>query len=220
MTIASFSPTKNRFYVRRFDHEEARRLRSEGATIRELADRYGVTQAAIHRATTPGAMERDLEAGRRHRASTCEECGGYAMKITGGKAQHNVDGRILCVTCRGRNRRERYRFDADGALIAVRCTSLDCANGERWQPPQNFPKGRPAQDLRDGGIHNCCRSCQTRMRQAFRERRKIPCVQCGKPRLPAGEKGPRQQDTGLCLACYRKSATCRDNLDRGRRARG
>jgi uncharacterized protein (DUF433 family) len=49
---------------RKFDHAEALELRSAGATLGELADRYGVSHQAVHQATDQRARARAL--ARRH----------------------------------------------------------------------------------------------------------------------------------------------------------
>lgn len=51
--------------ARKFDHDEALELRNAGATLGELADRYGVTHQAVHFATDQRARARALAA--RHR---------------------------------------------------------------------------------------------------------------------------------------------------------
>lgn len=49
MGLVTHSEKRNRTYQRKFDHEEAVRLRKEGATYTELAERYGVTPMTVRR---------------------------------------------------------------------------------------------------------------------------------------------------------------------------
>lgn len=192
---------------RRFDHDAARARYAAGERICDLAAEFGVTGPAVSRVVTPGAIDRGLESSRRWRTGVCEDCGGPAMRIVGSK--RNLDGRVLCRTCRAKTRRERLRFNNAGELAAVRCSALDCANGERWQPPGNFAAGSRFKDVRPNGIRGRCRACVTRERQLYREKHKIPCVRCGEPCLPANERGGRRNPTGLCRRCCAKNLSAR-----------
>lgn len=203
--IRVWHPTKKRWYTRKFDHDEARARHAAGETIGDLAREYGVDYHAVWQVVTPGAQAAVLANNKRWRTTTCDICGGPAMRNIAGKKEHNPDGRVLCLRCRANEKRERLLFNDAGELVAVRCSNLDCANGERWQPPDRFTRGHRHREVREGGIHTQCRACQTRSRQRWRERRKVPCVNCGKPRL--GDETRRRRDTGLCLACYRASIT-------------
>lgn len=166
--------------LRKFDHDNARRRRAAGETVAALAAEYGVTQSAIRLALTPERNPHRRVVQKAWQTTTCEDCGGPALKLAAGKAKHNTDGLTICRGCRSKRRRERVRFDDSGTLVAVRCANLDCANGDRWQPPENFPGGSRFKDVREGGIHNACRACGTRQRRKYREARKIPCSHgCG-----------------------------------------
>lgn len=191
----------SRVYVRRFDHDEARKKVADGVPIAELAAEYGVTTSAVYQAVTPGEYERRRAYSRKWRTGTCESCGGPAMRLVQGKAEKCPDGRVLCHKCRSGERRKRLRFGDNGRLISVRCNNLDCANGERWQPPGVFSRGTQFPDVREGGIHGSCRACLTRARQRYREARKVPCATCGKPCLPTNEGGGQ---TPRCRACFHK----------------
>lgn len=203
------SSLRSRTYERRFDYDEAWRRYQAGERVADLAAEYGVTKHAVWRALSllrdPVKRSAMREANRRWRTGVCEDCGGPAMRLVGGKAAHNHDGRVLCITCRSIERSESLRFDDHGNLTAVRCNTRDCANGEPWQRPENFGRGRRFKAMRDGGFHQQCRACLTRARQDYRERHKVPCTNCGKPTLPASEKGKRGRDTGLCITCWHKS---------------
>lgn len=163
-----------RVYVRKFDHDEAVRRVTAGESMREIAQDYGVSHGAIYlavkRLTDPGFAKAENARVKRSRTVVCEVCGGPACALIKAKLVSNPDGRVLCGRCRGVEKRERLRFDEDGKLIAVRCNMRDCANGERWQPPYEFPGGVTYRDVRANGIHSVCRACNTRMRRRSRER--------------------------------------------------
>lgn len=218
MTVAQqvYHPGKNRIYERRFDYGAARARRAAGESLESIAADLGVSRTAVSRATNPRVRERMDTTARKWRTGTCEECGGPAMRIVTGKKQHNRDGRILCLQCRAKTRRERLRFDDKGTLVAVRCATVDCANGERWQPPENFPKGVPFKDVRPGGIHGMCRACNTRTRQRYREAHKVPCETCGAPCLPPSEKGRAGADRAMCRPCFESRAREREVVSAAR----
>jgi hypothetical protein len=169
MSLTNYVAERNRVYVRTFDHEEAIRRREAGESVADLAAEYGVTANAIYLATNPAWRQKQVDYHREWRTGSCEECGGPAMRLVGGKKQHNKDGRTLCFRCRSDAKRERLRFDELGALAAVRCVHEDCANGQRWQSPDNFTRGPRHREVREGGIHSQCRSCQTRAKKRYRE---------------------------------------------------
>lgn len=156
-----------RVYQRLFDHEEAMRRYQAGETPAALAREYGVSDVAVRRVVVPGVRERMYAANRRYWQATCAVCGG---KVVSNPSRERTDGRVLCRQCSNAERRERLRFNEHGILVAVRCSMLDCANGERWQPPANFPHGPRHHDVRPGGIHGQCRACNTRSRREYRKR--------------------------------------------------
>ena len=170
-----------RVYERKFDHDEARRRRAEGKTYRELAAEFGVSETAVLRVCNPAAEAKMVISTRRSLMVPCEVCGSECVRATAAmKARHSPDGRSLCARCRGREKRQRLLFDDAGTLIAVRCSMRECANGERWQTPDHFPKGEYFSDVRPGGIHGICRSCNRAMRRKYRDRNKVPCSHgCG-----------------------------------------
>ena len=196
-----------RTYVRKFDHDEAAARHAAGETLAALASEYGVTPQGVERAIAhldPTKWAASLEYSRQWRTGTCEVCNGPAMRLVGTqRIEKNPDGRTLCAKCRGIEKRERLRFDNAGVLRSVRCSALDCANGERWQPPENFGRGTKFRDVRDGGFHTHCRACLTRDRQNYRNRHKVPCATCGAPALPPSEKRTNGAPFPRCLTCYR-----------------
>lgn len=126
--------------------------------------------------------------------------------VRGGRARVEARQGATTVACdlpflRGEGRR-RFRYDEFGQVAAVYCRTC-----KTFKYPEAFGAGVKFKDVRPQGFHESCRVCLTKLRQDYRERHKVPCDRCGKPRLPAGEKGSRKNDSGLCKACYVKSIT-------------
>lgn len=204
------------FAQRKFDHDEARRRYAAGESMGALASEFGVSRNAVFRvvnARYAESQKRAREAYYERNRVPCEGCGKPCLAVhVGGKKVHNPDGRALCVRCRADEHLERIRFDDNAEIVAVRCNMLDCANGERWQPPENFARGTAHRNLRDGGIHSQCRACLTRARREYRHARRVPCVGCGTlvdHEHPRGDKPPE------CRTC----ANRRTGHERSRQAK-
>lgn len=175
-----------RVYERKFDWDEARRLRALGWTLKRIAEKYGVSHAAVRRVVDPRAAAQMAMASTEYkRSGTCPDCG----------------TRTSFVACRGGSSRCP---DCSAALrtTTVRPTELQCVICRAWLPDSSFPASRTARMEHRRYRHRQCSRCGAKARQAYRERQKIPCVGCGAPCLPASEKGPNGKDTGLCAACY------------------
>lgn len=157
---------------RRFDHDEARRLRAAGVRVAVIAEAMGVSPFSIYRATDDKIIERERAAQRTKFIVECENCGEDCWSADHPSKRLGHDGRSLCARCRNDEKIESLRFDpATAELIAVRCGIIGCANGERWQPPENFTRGiRTYGGLIPDGIHGQCRACQTRARREYRAR--------------------------------------------------
>jgi len=174
---------------RRFDYEEARRLyETSGLTQREVGLLFGVSETAIFWAVHPEALQK---ARRREsewtRGGRCPDCGGPSTRHS--KAQSR-----RCRKCTDARRATSVR--ADG--------TLRCGNCREWKPSEAFPFSRSKNKAR-GGRSLQCRACQTILRQAYRERHKVPCRNCGRPRLASNETGARYRglnETGLCRKCF------------------
>lgn len=182
-------------HVRKFDHEEAVRRHAAGESYSQLAREYGVTppavEQAVKRATDPTRRKRDNAYNRdwQRRAykdgGSCIDCGAAIWKSRGSGAP-----RLRCRAC-----------NAVKAAVSVRLRTLRCSECQEWKPDEAFPHGRnhKLRRLR----HSVCRGCQAVARQRSRDRRKVPCVRCGKPRLNRLDVNPRSsRDTGLCGECY------------------
>lgn len=157
---------------RTFDWDEARARYKRGETLKQIADSYGVSDSAVWRMLKPERLARDRAAAAKWNEKfrvSCETCGDPCLSVEHpAKAPHNPDGRTLCARCRGDEKTERFLFNERGSLVSVRCVMLDCANGERWQSPDNFPRGSRSRHIREGGIHGQCRACLTRARREYR----------------------------------------------------
>lgn len=175
---------------RKFDHDEARRLRAEGLFYREIAERFGVSTQAVLRACDPRVRARmDMASAERHRRNR-KPCKGGC-------------GRLVWMHMTGRNP-TGYCIQCLDTSTSVRETTLRCSECGEWKPDAEF--GWAGRNKARRFRHAYCKPCQAPTRQAYRERHKIPCVKCGKPRLPANEKHkPGVKDTGLCLACYQET---------------
>lgn len=159
---------------RKFDHDDARRRYAAGEGPTALAREYGVSVNAVRYVVNDNDAANSRKQSAHYYARhtvPCEVCSTPTLDLgITSKRIHNRDGRILCARCRADAKRERLLFDDNGRLVAVRCTSADCANGERWQSPDNFTRGQRHREVRDGGIHGLCRACQTRARRDHRRR--------------------------------------------------
>lgn len=192
----------SRVYTRKFDWDEARRLRGEGWTHQRIADRFGVSRTAIHFVLNEKAR---LAANRRAKewqmGGSCEECGGRCIRPSHlSRSEHAAaDRRMLCRTCRGRA--SRTGVEVINGVIQIRCGSC------RIYKPVDDYGPRTARRLVEGKAvrKRTCRSCEALKRQDYRERHKVPCRSCGAPCLPANEKGRHGKDTGLCRTCWATS---------------
>lgn len=196
--LVMWHPTKKRYYIRKFDHADAKRRYESGEKAIDLAREYGVDVNAIRTAVIPGEYEKQLMNVAKHRAAVCEECGGYACALVGGKRTHNHDGRILCQTCRNRTRRTNVSV-VDGEVVALKCTTCN-----EWWEPEMFARGARYRDLREGGYATQCRPCATAARTAYRERNKVPCEGgCGRMVECSGRNpGVNPDRPPLCAACW------------------
>lgn len=186
----SFSHKRNRLYCRKFNHEDARRRYAAGETLAGIARALGVSERAVKIAVDEKTRIRDYERTLAWmRAGVCPDCGQPATRFSKTR-------QLRCQECASKRRRRSVRVDGEGNLVAIRC--FDC--GE-WLGQELFSPSRWKLSLARKGSRTC-RACESRRRREYREHRKVPCVSCGQPCLPVGEKGARHLDSGLCRACY------------------
>lgn len=188
--------------VRTFDYEEARRLRAQGVSLRDIADYLGVGYSRIAQVTRPD-YERE-EAERRARAhancqQVCHYCGGLATWNRYSQRSHSVP---RCRACYWQQRRASY------VSPYARDDALYCSSCEQWLPDEAFPKRSENRVRR--GRHGWCRDCNTAARFRSREARKVPCRLCGQPRTHPKDAGAKASDTGLCKTCYQDAVRTRE----------
>lgn len=136
---------KGRVYKRKFDHDEARFLHSRGASLRDLAEKYGVSQARINQVVNPEVGRRAEERSSAYRWA-CPECGAP----TQGK-------RKRCRPCANKLR-----------ATSVRAEELQCFRCQQWKPDESYPSNRQEPVRR--GRHGLCRVCQTEVKREYRKR--------------------------------------------------
>lgn len=187
---------------RRFDHDAARALLAAGFYQKDVAAMLGVSQNAICRIATEKNTRLVSERAKARYRVPCSKCGGPCVSAEhpSKRGKGSQPPRAICRSCAGKERRRRFRYDEMGQVAAVYCPTC-----KTFKHPEAFGRGITFKDVRPGGFHKSCRNCLTKLRQDYRERHKVPCVACGAPCLPAGEKGPRGIDTGLCQPCYQRS---------------
>jgi hypothetical protein len=176
---------------RRFDHDEAYARWLAGESQTAIAASYGVSQAAVSQAVLRHDPAKRAALNAYHRAYQRERLRKPCVRGCGRLAWHGRGREGVCIPC-----------TAAARTTTVRETELLCTKCDEWKPDEAFPHGHGKARR---GRHSLCRTCQTRERQDYRERHKVPCVHCGAPCLPFSEKGARAADTGLCRACWVKS---------------
>ena len=177
-----------RVYERKFDWDEAQRLYREGVAITHIANRLGVSHAAVRRIVVPGQKARMANSSaewvransRRHYyKSKCESCG--AACRTGHRLCGNCHYESMC----------KPTVDNNGKVFCTKC--------ERFLEPDAFTFDSSATER--GFRGHFCRACDTAARRAYRERQKVPCTGCGKPALPQREKRTHGAAVPRCKAC-------------------
>jgi len=192
MSLVTVSTKRKRIYPRKFDHDEARKLHVvDGVGITELARRYGVSYNGMRRVLDAEFRKKlDALSVSYIMSGICSVCGGP-------RNRYHRSG--LCRKCSNEKKQTRFRFNEWGEVAAIRCSTC-----REWKPPELFPSGKASR-----GYHQQCRTCQTKARQDYRERHKVPCVDCGKPALPPGEKGTSGAPFPRCRTCFYQSQKIR-----------
>lgn len=138
-----------RIYVRKFDWDEAVRLRESGMTIAGTARRLEVSESAIAYATNPRRRAHARTYGAYYqRLGKCSDCGG--------ECSYNPSQPVLrCRACRF-----KYdRFVFDGKAYCPVCA--------RWKKLDDFTADRKRKYR---GVRSMCRSCETAKRRELRRR--------------------------------------------------
>lgn len=185
MSLVTVSTKRKRIYPRKFDHDEARRLRvMEGWSYARLARHFRVSRAGVARVVNPDVRRRMPEyTDRWVMGGECRACGGPCAR----------NHRDYCRKCASERSRTRFRYDELGQLAGIRC--ITC---KQWKAPDFFPS-----DVGSSlGKGKQCRECGTKARQAYRERNKVPCTFCGAPCLPPREKMTNGAPFPRCRPCF------------------
>ena len=171
--------------ARKFDWDEAKRRYEAGETQREIARSVGVSKNSVLFALNSLARARHRKRNAEwQRKALCAVCGGQCSRHGG-----QDPASYRCRDCTNKAK-----------ATSVRDAELRCLTCREWKHDLAFPHHRLETARR--GRHASCRDCNTALRKAYRERIKVPCDKCGKPRLPAQET---QGATGLCRNCYQLS---------------
>lgn len=148
MTVPSLSGKRNRVYVRKFDHEDARRRFAAGESARSLAAEFGVSGSRIYQVVNPEHGERTARSSAEWmRNGRCERCGEPCSRYF-----------RRCRTCAGVAR-----------ATSVRDDELQCYSCQEWKPDTAFPKGGPRSAHRRDR-HKQCTACQTEAKRDYRLR--------------------------------------------------
>lgn len=184
-----------RVYTRKFDWHEAKRLRGEGLTYRQIADRLGVSDTAVMRACDPWFRERmEKTTSAWVRGARCPDCGTQTTRQRKGEDHR-------CRRCDSIRRGTTAR---DGELLCTVC--------REWKPDDAYPHSREEKHARRGR-HGSCRVCLTVARREYRNRHKVPCATgCGRQVMAPNEQRPGRP--GVCRSCAARAYQARIRAER------
>lgn len=186
-----------RVYERRFDYDEAKRLREEGLTYQQIASRFGVTDSAVYWAVNDGAREAMIARhGEWQRGGTCVDCGSP------------------CSRNRSRRHERCHACASLARATSVRPNELRCRTCHEWKPDEGFPGGERPNGARRGR-HGQCRSCLTEAKRAWRERNKVPCSHgCGA--MVDGKNRSNPHKPPECKSCANRRTAAMNARANGR----
>jgi hypothetical protein len=170
---------------RKFDWDEAQRLRRRGAAYTAIAELFGVSPSAVRFACDPRARaQARLRAADYQASGRCVDCGRQCSYNASMMRAGTSKGR--CLECAAKARVTSVR---DGALRCLTC--------RRWLPDSAFTWGQFGDHRR--GRHTQCSECQVKMRTAYRAEHKVSCEGgCGRmvegkgrPNTRTGRNGKR-----------------------------
>lgn len=152
MSLVTQSKVRNRVYQRAFDHDEAKRLRSEGWTYQALADHFGVSITGVQRVLLPKV--RDSMAVQT-KAWTKKNLN-HPCKGGCGKTAWTHKGRSgYCPACNGIRQ----------TLDDVRSDELRCTKCGEWKADAEFCSEDRASRR---GHKSWCRKCESASRKKNR----------------------------------------------------
>lgn len=140
---------------RRFDWDEARRLRRETwMTYAELGAHFGVSGSAVRLACDERARQKQAEATRRYQTGSCIDCGGRA-----GINRSNIR--------RGRDHGRCKPCSIIAATTSAREGELRCWECREWKPDEEFSRhpGHPGRRFRLGRCKRCDHAARTDRRR-------------------------------------------------------
>ena len=140
---------RNRVYKRKFDWDEARKLRAEGWTYPDLAAHFGVSIRTVRYVCIPSEYEKMREVtSKRQRSGTCPDCGN-PMSF------NPSDQPRRCVRCHAES------------VADVNDRVAKCVICQEWKPHEDFLL-QPGKYIDRRGLRPSCRSCNTRIRREHR----------------------------------------------------
>jgi hypothetical protein len=146
-----------RVYERKFDWDEARRLREEGESYTKLGARFGVSASAIYFACNPKAYEAArVRSSAAQRSGICVVCG---ERCSWNRAQQTAP---RCRRCAALDRTTTVEWDDHGAIGRIRCHVCHV-----WKDVDEF-----APSQRYSGARTC-RVCNTRIKRESRARPEV-----------------------------------------------
>ncbi|MDQ3024024.1 MAG: hypothetical protein M3R04_06545 [bacterium] len=129
-----------RIYPRKFDWDEAAKLRALGFSFVEIARRFGVSVSAVAQATNPELRARVRRRSEAHQKSgTCIECGGPSSR-------NYSKGPYRCFAC------------AAKAKTKVKGGTAYCPVCTTWKSIDEFT---PSLQRKARGVRPYCRACET-----------------------------------------------------------
>ncbi len=136
---------------RKFDHDEARRLRGQGWTYQAIGDALGVSDMAVCRVCDETVRAKmDKAAQEWQRQGVCIDCGAPRIRVS----KHHE---ARCRPC-----------SIIAMATSVRDGELCCSTCKQWKPDDDFPFNRSLSVRRQRASQ--CRMCQTQQKRQWRAR--------------------------------------------------
>lgn len=160
MSLVTVSEKRDRIYPRKFDHEEAQRLRALGWTYVGIAELMGVHAQAVRRVCDPKVrqdMQDRATVNLRKRRTPCR--GGCGKLVWASDKKRSG----YCTPC--------YWKAKQLTNPDVRAGELRCTKCRAWKPDDEFPTNKPSKMRR--GRNPMCRPCATAMRRNHRHTHKV-----------------------------------------------
>ncbi len=142
--------------ARKFDWDEARRLRADGWTYRAIADHLGVSLSAVNQACDDRARAVNrMRKAEWQRGGRCQDCGCQISRNASRPARR-------CLACANAARRTSVRDDGH----------LRCSTCREWKEPAAFPHDWNSRAEARGFRRHLCTACDTLAKRAWRQRQR------------------------------------------------